>query len=85
VWYRDSISADRAKANPRSVGPVSADPALSAAENEPFGRDLSDRPFVAFANFVSVVLMEILCPFCWEALVLLYLLALFTSPELASA
>jgi hypothetical protein len=57
---------------------------LRAAENEPFGRDLSDRPFVAFANLVSVVLMEILCPFCWEALVLLYLFALLTSPQRAS-
>ena len=51
----------------------------NAGEEEPSGCDLSDRPLVATANILTVALLEILRPLCWEALVLLYLLALFTS------
>jgi hypothetical protein len=52
---------------------------LSSAEGEPSGLDLSDRPFVATANIVAAVLLEILRPLYWEALILLYFLALFTA------
>ena len=52
---------------------------VSNGDSEPSGLDLSDRPFVATANMVAAVLLEILRPLCWEALILLYLLALFTA------
>jgi hypothetical protein len=51
----------------------------ASSEAEPAGVDLSDRPFIASVNLLSAALLEILRPFCWEALILLYLLALFTS------
>jgi hypothetical protein len=52
----------------------------NASEGQPSGLDLSDRPFVAGANILAAVVLEILRPLCWEALILLWLLALFT-PE----
>jgi hypothetical protein len=52
---------------------------VSRSDGEPSGLDLSDRPFVAAANMVAAVLLEILRPLCWEAVILLYLLALFTA------
>ncbi|HEX3536775.1 MAG TPA: hypothetical protein VHU15_08415 [Stellaceae bacterium] len=52
---------------------------MSRSDGEPSGLDLSDRPFVAAANMVAAVLLEILRPLCWEAVILLYLLALFTA------
>lgn len=50
----------------------------NAGEQDPSGLDLSDGPFVATANIITAALLEILRPLCWEALILLYLLALFT-------
>jgi hypothetical protein len=52
----------------------------TTAETVPIGRDLSDHPFSALANAVAAVLFEILVPFCWEALLLLYLLARWNAP-----
>jgi hypothetical protein len=63
MWPRDFLNANPA------AGP----------NDEPVGPDLSEHSFIAFVNVVSAALLEILRPFCWEALILLYLLALFTT------
>ena len=52
---------------------------VSSVDGEPSGLDLLDRPFVATANIIAAALLEILRPLCWEALILLYLLALATA------
>ena len=56
-----------------AVGPAPAFP-----ETEPAGLDLSDRPVVAAVNLLAAALLEILRPFVWQALILLYLLAQFS-------
>ena len=63
MWHRGFLAVDQA----------------AGAEAQPAGLDLTDRPFVGSVNLISAALLEILRPFCWEALILLYLLALFTS------
>lgn len=44
---------------------------------EPAGSDLSERPLVASINLLSVALLEIMRPFLWQSLILLYLWAQF--------
>ena len=63
MWHRHLLTVDT----------------TAGAGPEPSGLDLSDRPFIASVNILAVALLEILRPLCWEALILLYLLALFTS------
>ena len=38
-----------------------------------------DHPVIEVINILAVALMEILGPFCWAALILLFLLAEFSS------
>ena len=42
--------------------------------------NLGDHPLIALVNVLAVAAMEILGPFCWSALILLFLVA-----ELSSA
>jgi hypothetical protein len=41
--------------------------------------DLVEHPVIASINVLAVALMEILGPFCWAALILLFLVAEFSS------
>jgi hypothetical protein len=41
--------------------------------------DFDNRPVIAVINNLALALMEILGPFCWAALILLFLLAEFSS------
>jgi hypothetical protein len=58
---------------------ATARPTQSAGEAEPSGFDLTDRPVVASINMLSAAILEILRPFVWQSLILLYLLAQFGS------
>ena len=40
--------------------------------------DFSNHPVIEVINILAVVLFEILGPFCWSALILLFLLAEFS-------
>lgn len=37
--------------------------------------DLAEHPFIAAVNILAVALLEILGPFCWAALILLFIVA----------
>jgi hypothetical protein len=41
-------------------------------------RDLSNHPVIEFINLLAVALMEVLGPFCWAALILLFFIAEFS-------
>ena len=41
--------------------------------------DLANHPFIEVVNILAVALMEILGPFCWAALILLFLVAEFSA------
>ena len=50
---------------------------IDAAGTQPVGRDLSGQPVIVVVNFCAAILMEIMVPLCWEALILLSLFAAF--------
>jgi hypothetical protein len=53
--------------------------ALRRGETDPPAIDWADHPFIEVVNILAVALMEILGPFCWAALILLFLVAEFSS------
>lgn len=53
--------------------------ALRRAETGAPAIDLPNRPFVEAVNILAVPVMEILGPFCWAALILLFLVTEFSS------
>jgi len=52
---------------------------LRSAESDVPRIDFSDHPVIEVINILAVALFEILGPFCWSAVILLFLFAEFSA------